>query len=111
MQVFLISLPFIFLRFWFLEMPKSIIAFYGSLNHSFLQLFSLPLVLKTYFRPWKNEYREGLIGFSIGMGMFVKTWVILVDLLLLVLLLAGEVISIFLLLLLPLISIYVLFIK
>lgn len=85
-----IALPLIFLKFWFFEAPKGLIAFFGSCNRVFLQLFSLPLLIKTFFRPWKNEYREGLVGFSIGMGMFIKTFVILVDTLLLVFLLIFE---------------------
>ena len=88
--MFYLGLPIIFLRFWFLEAPRGLISFFASLNNAFLQLFSLPILLKTYFKPWKNEYRKGLVGFSIAMGMFVKTLVILADSLLLVALLAFE---------------------
>ena len=63
-------LPVQFLKFWFIDAPRNLIAFFNSLNNAFLQLCSLPLLLKTYFKPWKNEYREGLVGFSIGMGIF-----------------------------------------
>ena len=83
-------LPFVFLRFWFIDSPKNLIAFFASLNNAFLQLFSLPLLVNTYFKPWKNEYREGLIGFSIGMGIFVKTFVIVADVILLFILLLIE---------------------
>ena len=86
------SLPLIFLRFWFLDSPKGLIAFFASLNSAFMQLFSLPLLIKTFFKPWKNEYRKGLIGFSIAMGMFVKTFVIIVDVFLLFALLIFELI-------------------
>jgi len=89
---FYLSLPIIFLKFWFIEAPASIISFFASLNKAFMQLFSLPLLLKTYFKPWKNEYREGLVAFSIGIGMFIKTFVILVDVLLFLLLFAVEII-------------------
>ncbi|OGG03277.1 hypothetical protein A2W14_00355 [Candidatus Gottesmanbacteria bacterium RBG_16_37_8] len=88
---FYFSLPIIFLRFWFWEAPASIISFFASLNSAFLQLFSLPLMVKTYFKPWKNEYRQGLVAFSIGMGMFIKTFVILVDLLLFITLFLTEI--------------------
>ncbi|MBF8249545.1 MAG: hypothetical protein HW400_146 [Candidatus Levybacteria bacterium] len=84
-------LPFQFLRFWFIDFPKNLIIFFASLNKAFLQLFSLPLLVRTYFKPWKNEYRQGLVGFSIGMGMFVKTFVILADFILLLLLFLLEV--------------------
>ena len=83
-------LPLRFLRFWFVDFPNKLIIFFVSLNNAFLQLFSLPLLIKTYFKPWKNEYRQGLVGFSIGMGMFIKTWVIVADVILLLLLLLLE---------------------
>ena len=90
--MFYLSLPLIFLRFWFVESPKNLLAFFVSLNNAFLQLFSLPLLIQTYFKPWKNEYRKGLIGFSIAMGMFVKTFVIIADVFLLFGLLIFELI-------------------
>ena len=88
--MFYLGLPLIFLKFWYLEAPRGLISFFISLNNAFLQLFSLPLLIRTYFKPWKNEYRKGLVGFSIAMGMFVKTFVILVDIILFMLLLIIE---------------------
>jgi len=90
--MFYLSLPFIFLKFWFLEAPRVILIFFASLNSSFLKLISLPILVKTYFRPWKNEYRKGLVGFSIAMGMFIKTFVITADLILFSALLAIELV-------------------
>lgn len=90
MGTFYLKLPLIFLNFWFFEAPKGFLAFFASFNHAFLELFSLPLLVKTYFKPWKNEYREGLVGFSIGMGMFIKTIVIVVDIVLLLSILLIE---------------------
>ena len=92
--MFYLGLPLIFLKFWFLEAPRGLITFFASLNNAFLQLFSLPLLIKTYFKPWKNEYRKGLVGFSIAMGMFVKTFIIIVDVFLLFVLLIFELIFI-----------------
>jgi len=100
------SLPVEFFKFWFITSPKNLIAFFASLNQAFLQLFSLPLLVKTYFRPWKNEYREGLIGFSIGMGIFIKTCVIVVDIILLLLLLAFEILFIASFVLWPILTIF-----
>ncbi len=45
-------------------------------------MFSIKMLLQTFFQPIKNEYREGLVRFSIVMGIFVKlciilTWLIL----------------------------------
>lgn len=103
-----IALPLIFLKFWFFEAPKGLLAFFGSVNHAFLRLFSLPLLIKTFFRPWKNEYREGLVGFSIGMGMFIKTFVILVDTFLLLSILLLELIMLIGFIGLPLIAVLLL---
>ncbi|MBI4089338.1 MAG: hypothetical protein HY424_01365 [Candidatus Levybacteria bacterium] len=87
-----LGLPLIFLKFWFVETPRGLILFFASLNSAFLQLFSLPLLTKTYFRPWKNEYRKGLVGFSVAMGIIIKTAVIIVDALLFFILLIGEIV-------------------
>jgi len=63
-----------------------------ALDKTFLGVFSLPLMLKTFFKPWKNEYREGLVGFSIFMGVVIKSLFILADLVLLVGLIAFEIV-------------------
>lgn len=106
---FYLSLPLLFLRFWFLEAPIGLLSFFGSLNHAFLQLFSLPLLVKTFFKPWKNEYRKGLVGFSIGMGMFIKTFFILADLILLFVLLAIELVVVVIFLTWPIATALLLF--
>ena len=89
--MFYLTLPLTFLKFWYLEASIGILGFFGSLNNAFLQLFSLPLLIKTYFKPWKSEYRKGLVGFSIGMGIFIKSLVIIADVVLLLLLLSFEI--------------------
>src|SRR3989344_2274869 len=99
--MFYLSLPLIFLKFWFFEAPRIILIFFASLNNSFLKLISLPILVKTYFKPWKNEYRKGLVGFSIAMGMFIKTFVITADLILFFALLAIELILFFAFILWP----------
>jgi ATP-dependent Clp protease ATP-binding subunit ClpC len=85
------ALPLQFLRFWFFDSPRNLIAIIISLNQSFLQLTSLTLFIKTFFKPWKNEYREGLVGFSIGMGMFIKAMFIVADTFLFLILLLLEI--------------------
>ncbi len=86
------ALPLTFLKFWFFDSPLTLLRFFASLNIAFLQLFSLPLFLQTFFQPLKNEYRQGLVGFSRAMGMIVKSGFIVVDVILLTLLLTAEVI-------------------
>ena len=103
--------PFIFLKFWYLEAPKNILRFFASLNKAFFGVFSLPLMLKTFFRPWKNEYREGLIGFSIIMGMVIKSLFIFADLFLLLLLILSEAIIFTMFLILPIAAFVLPFIK
>lgn len=36
-------------------------------------LLSVPLLLRTFFKPLKSEYREGLVLFSVLMGIIVKS--------------------------------------
>ena len=89
--MFYLTLPLVFLKFWYLEAPIKILKFFSSLNSSLLSLLSLPLLIKTFFRPWKNEYRKGLVVFSIAMGMFIKTFVILADIIIFVFILTAEI--------------------
>lgn len=105
----LVFLPLEFLRFWFIESPRELIFYFHSLNVAFLRQFSLPLLLATFFKPLKNEYREGLVWFSIGMGMFVKFWIILVDLLLFFILLILEFAVILIFISIPIVTVGVLF--
>jgi hypothetical protein len=107
----LIFFPISFLKFWFFEAPSGILHLFVSLNKAFFRLFSLPLLLKTYFKPWKNEYRQGLVGFSIAMGIFIKTFVILADLLLFFFLLVIELIFFLAFILWPFATVYILLIK
>lgn len=110
MSALIVQLPLIFLKFWFLEAPSAVLTYFASLNSSFLQLFSLTLMLKTFFKPIKNEYRQGLVGFSICMGMGIKSILIVIDLIFLFILLTLELIVLLIFLLLPFVSIGVLFI-
>jgi hypothetical protein len=99
-----ISLPALFIRFWFIEAPLAILRYYGHINTAFLQFFALPMMIKTFFKPLKNEYREGLVGFSIGMGIVVKTVLILFTLFLLGFILTLEAIFLVFFILLPFLS-------
>jgi hypothetical protein len=90
-----IRLPLVFLKFWYFDAFFEIIRYFSSINSAFFQLFSLPLFLKTYFKPLKNEYREGLVGFSIGMGMFVKSFLIIANLVIFTVMLIIEFVVVF----------------
>jgi len=104
-----IFLPFIFLKFWYIESPREIIGFFGSLNNAFFEMFALPLFLKTFFKPLKNEYRQGLVGFSRAMGIIIKTFFIIADIILLIPLLAFEILVFVLFLCFPILTVGILF--
>ena len=105
-----LSLPGVFLRFWFIDALLGLTHFFASVNNAFFQLVSLPLLLKTFFRPLKNEYRQGLVGFSIGMGIVVKTCIIAVDLLIFLALLSFEAVFIIAFFSLPIATVLLLFV-
>jgi len=104
-----LNILIMFLKFWFLESPVSLFKFFVSLNSAFLQLFSLPLLLQTYFKPLKNEYRKGLVGFSIAMGITIKSFFIVADVVILTLLLSAEVVIFVSYVLFPVATIVLLF--
>lgn len=104
-------LPLVWLKFWYIDAPLGLLAYCSSLNASFLRLFSFNLLLKTFFQPIKNEYRQGLVGFSIGMGIFVKSVLIFIALLLLILLFMVEFLFIFFFIMLPIFSVVLFFLN
>ena len=91
--------------YWFWDGPKALMDYFASLNSATLKLLSLRLLVSTFFKPWKNEYREGLVGFSIGMGVVIKTFVILFDLAVLLFLLCAEFVLLFLFLSWPVVTV------
>ncbi len=64
--------PYFLVVFWYRDF------FLGTVKKSFeafvytVELLSVPILLKTLFKPIKKEYREGLVLFSIGMGIVIK---------------------------------------
>lgn len=107
-------MPFLigdFFIFWFVDAPKNIIAYFTSLNNAYLSLFSFRILLRTFFKPWKNEYREGLVGFSIFMGIIIKSIVLFIDILFLGVLLLVELLLLLAFLLWPFATIAIFFIK
>src|ERR1700757_1798024 len=86
-----VFLPIMLLKFWFIESPIALFKFFASFNAAFFELFSLPLLLRTYFQPLKNEYRQGLVGFSRAMGIAIKTFFIIADLIVFAVILSFEI--------------------
>lgn len=106
-----VLLPFYILKFWYLEAPVKLLYYFFHLNKAFFHLFSLPLMIRTFFRPWKNEYRKGLVGFSIFMGVAFKSMFIIADIFLFVALLLFEVVLFIAFLAWPLATFYIPFVK
>lgn len=107
----LAALPFVFLRFWYVESPREIIAYFWSLDISYFHLFSVPLLLRTFFQPIKNEYREGLVGFSVAMGIVVKSALILASLVFIIPIILAEIGFLITYLMLPGLSLLILLLK
>lgn len=106
---FYLSIPLLFLRFWSVDGPVRLIQYFMSVNHAALQILSLFLLIRTFFKPLKNEYRKGLVVFSIVFGMVLKSALIFVDLIFLAGLLLIEILIIGLFILWPFLSFYILF--
>lgn len=82
--------PFELLIFWYHDVCIGAVDYFTKLNAYLLQLFSVPLLIKTYFKPLKNEYRKGLVLFSIVFGIFLKSILIGISLSILVVFLLVE---------------------
>jgi len=102
-------LPYIFVKFWFVEAPLGMLGYFASFNHAFLEMFSLTLFLKTFFQPLKSEYREGLVWFSRIMGMMIKSIFIIIDTLILIIILAVEGLVLVGFLTFPIATVYLLY--
>ena len=76
---FLVTLPAEFLHWWFIEATFGLLKFLRFLLAFFYQILGIREIFRTFFNPWKNEYREGLVGFSIFMGIFFKVLFLLFD--------------------------------
>lgn len=110
MPGFYLSLPVLFFKFWFLDAPIRLIRFFLSVNHATLQILSLPLMVRTFFKPLKNEYRKGLVVFSIFFGIFMKSALIFADLIMFSVVLLVEAIFLILFVGWPILTFYILFI-
>jgi hypothetical protein len=99
-----------FFRFWIIDGPIGMIHSFGVWNTGLLHMFSVPLFLRTFVKPWKNEYREGLVGFARVMGVSMKSMVILIALVCLGISVVVELIILLLFILWPFLIIGLLFI-
>lgn len=87
---FILTLPLLFIQFWFFEGPQFLLRIIFLLFRTGAQILSLPILVRTFFAPWKGEYRKGYVGIAIGVGVVVRALTITTSILLLsVLLLIG----------------------
>jgi hypothetical protein len=106
-----LRLPGMFFHFWYVEAPRELFSYLLSLNNAVAHMLSIPLFLRTFFKPLKNEYRGDLVGFSIGMGMAVKSVLLVAGLFLFTVFLLFEVAFYLFFLALPLLTVLALFLK
>ena len=74
----LLLAPVFLVVFWYSDFLLSSIKNSYYLLIYIANLLSVPLLLRTFFKPLKNEYREGLVLFSVLMGIIIKSAVLLV---------------------------------
>lgn len=99
--------PLDLISFWYREVCIGTIETFVKFNSYLLNLFSVPLLLKTFFKPLKNEYRKGLVLFSIVFGIFLKSILVGISLSILLVFLSVELIITVGLFAFPILLIYI----
>ena len=80
--------PYFLIVFWYREfLPSAVSRSFQILVYTF-DMLSVGLLLSTFFRPLKDEYREGLVLFSVIAGIFVKSIILAADILVILMVLA-----------------------
>lgn len=80
-STYLLSLPIEFLHWWFIEATFNLLLILKFILSATYRFLGVNLIFTTFFKPWKNEYREGLTRFALFMGMFIKSTFLFFDLL------------------------------
>lgn len=73
-----------------------------------LHVFSIPLMLDTFFKPLKNEYRKQLVIFSVLMGMFLKVILLTITMCLMAIILMVQLVIVVSITVLPFLVVYLL---
>lgn len=71
--------PLYLLLFWYKDVLGGLLNFFILFNRYTVSLLSLRLLVRTFFKPLKNEYRDGLVLFSVIFGMVIKSMLISVS--------------------------------
>lgn len=73
------KLPIEFIHWWYIEAPITLLKILRWIFSAFVHFFSFKNLFTTFFKPWKNEYREGLVRTAVFIGAFLKTFIIIFD--------------------------------
>lgn len=95
--------PFYLITFWYKDVLGNLLSFFVDFNRYIASLLSFPLLVKTFFKPLKNEYRDGLVIFSIVFGICIKSVLVLVGLFTILVMLFVEVLVLFFLSVIPIV--------
>ncbi len=76
---YVVKLPIEFILWWYTQAPITLLKILRWVFLAFVHLFSLKNLFTTFFKPWKNEYREGLVRTAIFIGAFIKFFIIIFD--------------------------------
>ena len=76
---YVMRLPIEFILWWYLQAPINLLKILRWIFLAFVHLLSLKSLFTTFFKPWKNEYREGLVRTAIFIGAFIKSFIIIFD--------------------------------
>lgn len=87
---YIATLPITFIAWWFLESPRLILKILTFIFELSIHQLGYTSLFKTFFKPWKSEYRKGLVRFSIFMGMVIKGFMIFIETLIILFLLIVE---------------------
>ena len=76
---YIVFLPVNFVVWWFTDNIRLIYKILSFIFLTVVHLFGYKSLFTTFFKPWKNEYREGLVGFSRLIGTAIKSTLIFTE--------------------------------
>ncbi len=88
---YIATLPVSFVIWWFTDNVKLAYKILSFFLFTAVHLFGYKSLFTTFFSPWKNEYREGLVVFSRLIGAAIKGLLIFTETFILLFLLVALV--------------------
>jgi len=80
----IVRFPVLIIKFWLIEGPSYLTKTTWSLIRTTAGILSISLLLKTFFAPWKGEYRKGYVAIARGIGMTIRFFTLITGILILV---------------------------